>query len=76
MAVFGIKVVDLTKSSKGEVVYRTSSLHSAGEMYGKYVKQYDCKTFPTYPILAQKKDEEGHIVCQVSLEELREEETN
>jgi hypothetical protein len=26
--------------------------------------------------LAQKKDEEGHIMCQVSLEELREEETN
>ena len=75
MAVFGIKVVDLTKSSKGEVVYRTSSLHSAGEMYGKYVKQYDCKTFPTYPILAQKR-EKGHIMCQVSLEELREEETN
>ena len=74
MAVFGIKVVDLTKSSNGEIVYRTSSLHSAGEIYGKYVKQYECKTFPTYPILAQRKDKDGRIMCQVSLEELREEE--
>lgn len=66
--VFGIQVFNLEHDPAGKtIVYRTSNLSSAGEMYGKTVRDYGCTIFDGYPLIANRKDEKGNVLVQVSL---------